>query len=60
MIEDDLDGNAYKDLQSHLKDAGVQIYGKGLHGRHNDNTPGIVNWFVNRYRGIIQSDFDRI
>lgn len=60
MIEDDLDGNAYKDLQSHLKDAGVQIYGKGLHGRHNDNTPGIVNWYVNQYRGIIQNDFGRI
>lgn len=58
MIEDDLDENAYENLQSHLKDAGVQIYGKGLHGRHNDNTPGIVSWFGNQYQGIIKNDFD--
>lgn len=60
MIEDDYDRTAYEELQSHLKDAGVQIYGKGLHGRHNDNTSGIVNWFVNQYRGILQKDFNSI
>lgn len=60
MIEDDLDGNAYENLQSHLKDAGARIYGKGLHGRHNDDTPGIVNWFLSQYRSIIEKDFDRI
>lgn len=59
MIEDDLDGNAFENLQSHLKDAGARIYGKGLHGRHNDDTPGIVNWFVKQYREIIRNDFDR-
>lgn len=58
MVEDDYDGTAYEKLQSHLKDAGVRIYGKGLHGRHNDNTSGIVNWFVNQYRTIIRDDFD--
>lgn len=58
MVEDDYDGTAYRNLQSHLKDAGVRIYGKGLHGRHNDNTSGIVNWFVNQYQGIIRHDFD--
>ena len=60
MIEDDLDGNAYENLQYHLKDAGVRIYGKGLHGRHNDNTNGIVSWFLNQYHTIIERDFDRI
>lgn len=59
MIEDELDGNAYKNLQSHLKDAGVRIYGKGLHGRHNDNTPGITQWFKSQYRTIIENDFDK-
>ncbi len=58
MIEDDYDGTAYEKLQSHLKDANTQVYGKGLHGRHNDNTSGIVSWFVNQYRGIIQNNFD--
>lgn len=60
MIEDDLDGNAYEKLQAHLKDAGVRIYGKGLHGRHNDNTPGITNWFRYQYEEIIRNDFDRM
>lgn len=60
MIEDELDENAYVYLQTHIKEAGVRIYGKGLHGRHNDNTPGIVGWFVNQYRAIIWNDFDRM
>lgn len=58
MIEDDLDGDAYEKLLIHIKDAGVSIYGKGLHGRHNDNTRGIVGWFVNQYHEIIRKDFD--
>ena len=58
MIEDDLDGNAYENLQSHLKSDNAWIYGKGLHGRHNDNTRGIVNWFVDQYQEIIRNDFD--
>ncbi len=59
MIEDELDENAYENLQFHLKDAGVRIYGKGLHGRHNDNTPGIVQWFRSQYQDIIENDFDK-
>lgn len=57
MIEDDMDGDAYEKLLSHVQDPGVRIYGKGLHGRHNDNTRGIVQWFVNQHREIIQRDF---
>lgn len=49
MIEDDYDRTAYETLQTHLKDAGVRIYGKGLHGRHNDNSAGIINWFLRQY-----------
>lgn len=60
MMEDDYDETGYENLQAHLKDVGVRIYGKGLHGRHNDNTRGIVNWFVNQYRKIIQDDFERM
>lgn len=55
MIEDDYDGTAYANLQAHLKNAGVQIYGKGLHGRHNDDTSGIVGWFSNQYRKILDT-----
>lgn len=60
MIEDDYDGTAYEKLQSHLKNADARIYGKGLHGRHNDNSNGIINWFINKYREIIRNDYDRI
>ena len=55
MIEDDYDGTAYANLQTHLKNAGVQIYGKGLHGRHNDDTAGIVGWFVNQYKKALKT-----
>ena len=57
MIEDDYDNKAYEMLQSHLRGAGAKIYGKGLHGRHNDNSQGIVSWFVNQYHRILREDF---
>lgn len=60
MIEDDYDSTAYEKLQSHLKGTNVRIYGKGLHGRHNDNTPGIVSWFVKQYNRIIEDYFDNV
>ena len=60
MIEDDYDKTAYEKLQSHLKGTGVKIYGKGLHGRHNDNTTGIVNWFLNQFHRIVQNDFENM
>lgn len=57
MLEDDYDVDAYDTLLSHLSSGGVQAYGRGLHGRHNDNTPGIVEWFVGQYKKILQEDF---
>lgn len=59
MIEDDYDMNAYEDLISHLQSEGVQVYGKGLHGRHNDATGGIVNWFVSQFKKVLHEDFGR-
>ena len=59
MIEDDYDGTAYQDLISNLTNPGAQIYGKGIHGRHNDNTYAIVKWFQNQYRKILEEDFSR-
>lgn len=59
MMEDDYDRNAYQNLQAHLKDAGARIYGKGLRGRHNDDSSGIINWFLSQYQEIIESDFDK-
>ena len=59
MIEDDYDQTAYGMLLEHLKSDGVQVYGKGIHGRHNDDTNAIVRWFVNQYERILAEDFDR-
>lgn len=59
MLEDDYDGTAYQGLISHVRCEGVELYGKGLHGRHNDNSAGIVNWFVDQLKQILINDFDR-
>ncbi len=59
MYEDDYDSTAYGKLLEELNSAGVQVYGKGLHGRHNDNTAGIAAWFKGQYLKILHEDFDR-
>lgn len=60
MLEDDYDTDAYEQILEHLKSDGVQIYGRGVHGRHNDNTDAIVEWFTNQYRQILVEDFGKI
>ncbi len=59
MIEDDYDASAYQMLISHLHSEGAQVYGKGIHGRHNDDTGTIVSWFVSQYKKILYEDFSR-
>ena len=59
MFEDDYDATAYNRLLTELNSAGVQVYGKGLHGRHNDNTAGIGAWFKGQYERILRDDFER-
>ncbi len=59
MIEDDYDADAYATLLEHLQSDGVQVYGKGIHGRHNDNTNAIVQWFSDQYRNVLSADFGR-
>lgn len=59
MFEDDYDDTAYETLLSELNSAGVQVYGKGLHGRHNDNTAGIGAWFKGQYERVLKEDFYR-
>ncbi len=57
MYEDDYDSTAYEKLLGELNSEGVQVYGKGLHGRHNDNTDGIATWFKGQYNRILKEDF---
>jgi len=59
MIEDDYDSTAYNQLISHIKTDGVQVYGKGIHGRHNDATGLIAGWFKSQYDKILRDDFSR-
>ena len=59
MIEDDYDSTAYDTLISHVKSDGVQVYGKGIHGRHNDATSAIAGWFKSQYDQILCNDFGR-
>lgn len=59
MLEDDYDADAYHTLLEHLESAGTQVYGKGIHGRHNDNTNAIISWFVMQYKKILREDFGR-
>ena len=59
MLEDDYDANAYQMLISHIQSEGTSVYGKGLRGRHNDNTGGIVNWFLDQYKKVLDEDFGR-
>ena len=44
---------------SHIDDVGVEVIGKGIHGRHNDDTYSIVAWFKKQYDEILKIDFDR-
>jgi accessory secretory protein Asp2 len=59
MFEDDYDATAYNRLLTELNSSGVQVYGKGLHGRHNDNTAGVVAWFKGQYDRVLKEDFGR-
>lgn len=59
MIEDDYDSTAYDQIISHVNADGVQVYGKGIHGRHNDATGAIAGWFKSQYEQILCNDFAR-
>ncbi len=59
LYEDDYDKDAYPDILSNMRSEGVQIYGKGTHGRHNDNTQEVMNWFKGQYRKVLREDFGR-
>ena len=59
MIEDDYDNTSYQQLIYHVQGDGVQVYGKGIHGRHNDATSPIVSWFKNQYEKVLSEDFGR-
>lgn len=61
MKEDDYDMNAFDDLYSYLHQESPKsrIIHKGLTGRHNDDTAGIVEWFLMQIRNILTAKYGR-
>lgn len=59
LYEDDYDKDAYQNLLLHLNSEGVQVYGKGSHGRHVDNTVVVMEWFKRQINKILYEDFAR-
>lgn len=59
MKDDDYDDTAYQDVLEHLLTKETRVIGKGISGRHNDNSEAINQWFINHFRRILDEDFHR-
>lgn len=59
MQQDDYDGTAYFDILKHLEGKRISVYGKGIEGRHNDNSIAVNRWFRHLYYRILREDFER-
>lgn len=57
MIEDDFESGVYEEILSHLRSEGVQVYGRGLHGRHSDAQVATANWFSSQFIKMLREDF---
>ena len=57
LYEDDYDPDGYQNILAHLKSTGVEVYGKGAHGRHTDNSATVMAWFKSQYRKLLEEDF---
>lgn len=61
MLNDDYDHHAFNEVRASLKKRFplTRILSKGLIGRHNDDTEGIVKWFLMQYHHILEENFGR-
>ena len=57
MENDDYDPTAFDDLSRHLLNQANRLNSYSLPGRHNDDSAGMLQWFLMRYRQILQHDF---
>ena len=57
MIEDDFESGVYEEMLSHLRSGGVQVYGRGLHGRHGDAQAATANLFSSQFIKMLSEDF---
>lgn len=59
MFDDDYDPNALAVLKKHLLGRARQINYYGLPGRHNDDSSGMIKWFLRQYARVLKEDFGR-
>lgn len=59
MRDDDYDKNAYTDIVDYFIDEETIVMGKGISGRHNDNSQAINQWFINQYKRVLREKFGR-
>lgn len=59
MQDDDYDDRAYKEILEQLVEKDSRVIGKGIPGRHNDNSSAINQWFINHYQRILAEYFQR-
>ncbi len=59
LYEDDYDPDGYANILRHLKSEGVEVFGKGSHGRHVDNSDAVMAWFKSQYYKLLEEDYGR-
>lgn len=61
MLQDDYDHDGFTAVRDYLKERyqTVPILSKGFIGRHNDDTAGVVSYFLSEYQHILTEDFGR-
>lgn len=59
MENDDYDQSAFEDLLPIFSQQNVHLMNKAVPGRHNDDTPTVVNWFMNFYHILLKDHFGR-
>ncbi|MCL1899328.1 MAG: accessory Sec system protein Asp2 [Promicromonosporaceae bacterium] len=53
MLQDDYDDQAYHTLLTSQAGKPTEVVARGYQGRHNDDSPSIVAWFVGQYQRVI-------
>ena len=59
MLEDDYDATAYDLILSNLNSENAEVCGKGIRGRHNDDTRAVVAWLNDQYKRMLMDEFER-
>ncbi|MCP9358459.1 accessory Sec system protein Asp2 [Liquorilactobacillus satsumensis] len=59
MENDDYDRDAFQKMITGFPNNQVKIIGRGYVGRHNDNSPAIIKWFLAQYHYFLRNDFER-